>query len=946
MVQKNLHWLLALHLGCLLFACPYLQAQEPPREFSSIPVGTNWNQPVGLTFSPSGKMFVWEKAGKVWVTQNDTKPEFPLLDISEEVGDWRDHGLLGFALDPKFEINGYIYLLYVVDRHYLTRFGTASYRASSNEYYRATIGRLTRYQVNVSDPNAYTLLPESRRILLGESMSTGIPILSSVHGVGSLVFGSDGTLLVSCGDGASAQTTDVGSAQETYYEQALADGIITPQQNVGAYRAQQIDVMSGKILRLDPTTGNGLPSNPYYESGNPRSARSRVWALGLRNPYRMSKRPDTGSQIAFNGNPGVFYIGDVGWSLWEEINVLNAARTNFGWPVYEGMEPSSSYNRTNTLNPYAPNPLYPSENCQEEFLRFNQLLQQANPGQQYTIANPCDTNQLINNRGEVYVHTRPLIDWRHRDAIARTGIFRDEKAAVANLGSPDSPVAGDQFTGDCAIGGVWYTDESFPPEYRNRYYFADYTQGWIKVLTLDGFDKPIRVDPFIDQGANVVCMAVSPVGGGLYYIHLGATEPFAQEIRKIVHSAGRPPVAVAIADKTYGPGPLTVQFSANQSFDPNGFPISYHWDFGDGSPSSTLPNPRHQFFASGNAPIGYQVTLQVTNSLGLNSSQHVWVSLNNTPPQVTITSPVNHSTYPLTVDSDFELTATVSDAEHSPIELKYEWQTALHHNNHVHEDPVDTLHSTSTTISPMGCDGETYYYTVHLTVTDPAGLYTTRQVTLLPDCNAYLNIQELTATADDASVTLHWKRPPNAFDEVMVVAKAGDGIRTQPVGDGSLYLANSDFMATSSSFDGGKVVYKGRDTVRTVTRLTNHQTYFFRIFTRMGTTWSVGLETSAIPSVVTAAKEEPNRLVTVFPNPARELITIGMDGYAPAHSAQIVLFNGLGSTATQLSYLFTSEDKATGKAAYQLPIGHLPRGIYLLQIRLNNHTWHRKIVLN
>lgn len=266
------------------------------------------------------------------MVENDTKPNAPLLDISEEVGDWRDHGLLGFALDPNFEANGFIYLLYVVDRHYLTKFGTPAYRSTSNEYYQATIGRLTRYQVDLNRTNS-SIVPQSRTILLGESINTGIPILSSVHGVGSLVFGSDGTLLVSCGDGASAQSADAGSSSVTYYAQGLADGIISPQQNVGAFRVQQIDVLNGKVLRLDPVTGDGVPGNPYFEAGNRRSARSRVWALGLRNPFRMSRRPDTGSTLVADGNPGVFYIGDVGFSWWEEMNVLQTAKTNFGWPL-------------------------------------------------------------------------------------------------------------------------------------------------------------------------------------------------------------------------------------------------------------------------------------------------------------------------------------------------------------------------------------------------------------------------------------------------------------------------------------------------------------------------------------------------------------------------------------------------------------------------------------
>ena len=115
----------------------------------------------------------------------------------------------------------------------------------------------------------------SRRVLLGETKTAGFPILYQSHGVGSLMFGTDGTLLASCGDGASYSSNDIGSAPETYYAQALSDGILKPKENVGAYRAQLVDSLSGKIVRIDPATGDGIPSNPFYDPANPRAARSR-----------------------------------------------------------------------------------------------------------------------------------------------------------------------------------------------------------------------------------------------------------------------------------------------------------------------------------------------------------------------------------------------------------------------------------------------------------------------------------------------------------------------------------------------------------------------------------------------------------------------------------------------------------------------------------------------
>jgi hypothetical protein len=152
----------------------------------------------------------------------------------------------------------------------------------------------------------------------------------------------------------------------------------------------------------------------------------------------------------------------------------------------------------------------------------------------------------------------------------------------------------------------------------------------------------------------------------------------------------------------------------------------------------------------------FTATLTVTDSIGQTATATVLISLNNTPPQVTITSPANLTRYPLGEDSMYALSALVNDAESSDGQLQYAWQTHLHHNNHSHSEPVDAAHTTTTVITPVGCDGNSYYYRVVLTVTDPGGLSTQAQVFLLPDCpnpareeSQLLASARLAATAGD-----------------------------------------------------------------------------------------------------------------------------------------------------------------------------------------------------
>jgi glucose/arabinose dehydrogenase len=318
-------------------------------------VASGWNEPVGTTFMHDGRAVVWERGGRVWVVNTDgTRNAAPLIDLNDEVGAWRDYGLMSVVLDPHFEKNGHFYLLYVVDRHHLDFFGTAQYSKFTNTYFAATIGRITRYTATAAS-NRSVADTSTRLVLLGETAASGIPIVHQSHGPGSLMFGEDGTLLVTTGDAASYNEVDVGGqVGDGYVNDGVARGILRAKENIGAYRSQLVDCLNGKVLRLDPATGNGVPSNPWFDGSAPRSARSRAFALGLRNPFRATIVPGSGSHDPSAGNPGVLHIGDVGWGTWEEVTRTATRGANLGWPVFEGLEHHDGYFAASPYNLDAP----------------------------------------------------------------------------------------------------------------------------------------------------------------------------------------------------------------------------------------------------------------------------------------------------------------------------------------------------------------------------------------------------------------------------------------------------------------------------------------------------------------------------------------------------------------------------------------------------------------
>jgi glucose/arabinose dehydrogenase len=891
--------MLTLALAAALLAGPTAPAQPStrmwPQGFIEVSVAGGWSQPVGLTFAEDGRMFVWEKGGKVWNVEDGVKAAQPLIDLGEEVGNWRDFGLLGFALDPDFYDNGHIYLLYVVDYHHLKYFGTPQYDPWTDEYFHDTIGRLVRYTCTPAD-GFRSVDPASRTVLIGETIDTGFPILHQSHGIGTLVFGDDGTLLISCGDGASYATVDTGGPIGGSSNTGLAEGIIRPEEDVGAYRAQMVDSLSGKILRIDPATGDGLPSNPWYDPAEPRAARSRVWALGLRNPFRVTILPGSGSHLPADGNPGTLFIGDVGWNDWEEVNLCDAPGLNFGWPIYEGMERQLSYLGKAPANSDAPNPLFGSGGCTQEFFDFEDLLVQetlATP----SWPNPCDPGQQIPASVHPFMHTRPLVDWYHGSGPSRTKTFDGVTAAHVRLDDPSSPISGPNFGGNCAVGCTFIASDVYGPQFERSIVFGDYAANFLYTLALDALGEPLSVSTLSAPGeaSALVAAAFDDFSDALYFIEYDNTG--GTGVKRLVNTNDKPPTAVATATPQYGPAPLSVQLTGSGSSDPEGQALTYLWEFDDGS-GSTLADPQHVFahveditdqgtivarifeldppepmgggskdpevirdgdrpevgtfaptrqydtyhqgdqagvdwigytfaaprqlrslvfqegmnYADGGwfdtldvqvfdgstwssvtglsaaplytgqdpdgfetfllsfdpvsaqgvrlfgdpggsssfisvaelrvlataatspGPSGRDVRLSVTDAAGNVATTTLSVSLDNTPPQVQITSPVDGSYYSMDDDTLVPMNAIVSDAEHDVSELECSWQVTLHHDEHNHPEPPDPTCSTSAVISPVGCDGHTYYYEFTLTVRDPAGLETVRSAFMFPDC--------------------------------------------------------------------------------------------------------------------------------------------------------------------------------------------------------------------
>jgi len=274
---------LALGLGLVLaLASAALMPAAAQTPFTLEEVASGFDRPILVTNAGdgSGRLFVVEQSGKIWIVQDGATGATPFLDVSDLItpsaltGSYTEQGLLGLAFAPGYAQSG----VFFVD--YTDRQGTSV---------------VARYHVSAGDPNAAD--PASAEALLT------VPQPYPNHNGGQLAFGPDGYLYVALGDGGSGGD---------------------PQGN-----GQNPRTLLGSILRLDVSaaTGYAIPAdNPFAQSD---ADRPEIWAYGLRNPWRFS----------FDRATGDLYIADVGQNEWEEVNFQPAdspGGENYGWNAYEG----------------------------------------------------------------------------------------------------------------------------------------------------------------------------------------------------------------------------------------------------------------------------------------------------------------------------------------------------------------------------------------------------------------------------------------------------------------------------------------------------------------------------------------------------------------------------------------------------------------------------------
>lgn len=279
-------------VGCL---SSIVSAQAPRIRLEPFLKGVE--APIWMTHDGTERLFVVEQVGRVRLILNGQMQAKPYLDISEGLIFNGEQGLLSVVFHPDFARNGYLYANY-------TRFvplppgaqppapaTQPGARGRGPQRQRETI--ISEFK---ADPKADTVDPTTERII----MRINQPYPN--HNGGQILFGpADKMLYIGMGDGGSAND---------------------PQD-----RAQNMMEHLGKVLRIDVTPREGYavpPDNPFVGRAD---AKPEIWAVGLRNPWRMSFDRQA---------PHLLWTGDVGQNLWEEVDIIKKGG-NYGWNRMEGL---------------------------------------------------------------------------------------------------------------------------------------------------------------------------------------------------------------------------------------------------------------------------------------------------------------------------------------------------------------------------------------------------------------------------------------------------------------------------------------------------------------------------------------------------------------------------------------------------------------------------------
>ncbi|ADI03757.1 Glucose/sorbosone dehydrogenase-like protein [Streptomyces bingchenggensis BCW-1] len=638
-------------------------AAIPPSDYQQVQLATGpdeLGEPMSLTVLPDRSVLHTARDGTVRITDavGNTKVAGRLDVYTHD-----EEGLQGIAADPGFTTNRYVWVYY--SPKLATPAGDAPTTGTAADFERWK-GHLNLSRFTLKSDGTLDL--GSEKVALEVANDRG----QCCHVGGDIDFDKDGNLYLTTGD-------DTNPFESSGYAPLDERTDRNPQFDAQRSSGNTND-LRGKLLRIKPTADGGytIPSGNLFAPGT-ANTRPEIYAMGFRNPFRMSVDKPTGTVYLGDYGPDAGSTdSNRGPSGQVEFDRITGPG-NFGWPYCTGTNTT-----TETYTEYT----FPS----------------GPSGAKYDCAGGPANNSFRNTGLARLPAAKP--SWIR---------YGGDAGSPPEFGTgSESPMGGDVYRYDPNLD----SSVKFPQSLDGHYFATEYGRKWIKAITVNGDGSPGSIEDFPWTGTQIIDSDFGP-DGALYVLDYG-TGGGNQALYRIEYVGGsnRNPVAEAAADRTSGQAPLAVQFSSAGSSDPEGGALTYSWDFGDGS-TSTAANPSHTYTANGT----YRPTLTVRDPQGLTGTASLVVTVGNTAPTVTLRTPGDGTLF--TFGDTLPFTIEASDPEDGQVDCaKVKLTYLLGHDSHEHQITSTNGCSGSITIPS---DGEhdaaaNLYGVLDATYTDAGGL--------------------------------------------------------------------------------------------------------------------------------------------------------------------------------------------------------------------------------
>ncbi|WP_411577145.1 ThuA domain-containing protein [Streptomyces sp. A13(2022)] len=606
-------------------------------QFQQVPLAkgeAETGEPMSLAVLPDRSVLHTARDGTLRLTDQGgvTKVagQIPVYNHDEE-------GLQGVGVDPDFENNRAIYLYYAPPLD--TPAGDAPENGTAEDFAPFDgVNRLSRFVLK--DDGSLDMASEKKVLDVAASRGT------CCHVGGDIAFDAEGNLYLSTGDDSNPFASDGFTPID---ERPDRNPAFDARRSAG-----NTNDLRGKLLRIKVAEDGSytVPEGNLFEPGTEKT-RPEIYAMGFRNPFRISVDQKTGT----------VYVGDYGPDAGaadpnrgpagqvEFAKVTEAA--NFGWPFCTGAnDPYVDYDFATGTS-----------------------------GDTFDCAAPKNTSP----------HNTGLTDL----PPAQAGWIPYDDDSVPEFGSgSESPMGGPVYRYDPDLD----SNVKFPEEYDGDFFAGEFGRQWIKRIEQNGDGTVASINDFPWTGTQIMDMEFGP-DGALYVLDYGLSWFQGDEnsgLYRIENAAdGFTPIVEASADKTSGAAGLKVKFTATAE-DADSPDLTYAWDFGDGTKGEGL-TPTHKYKEVGT----YTATFTATDPEGNTGNASVRVVVGNTAPTVKIDVPGNGTLAAFGEPVPFKV--TVTDPEETIDCSKVKVAYSLGHDNHAHELTSET--GCEGTLNPPPGDG-------------------------------------------------------------------------------------------------------------------------------------------------------------------------------------------------------------------------------------------------